>query len=117
MGRGQWSSCRRRGGLRHAGSTPAVLEKAVAGAFAKRYPSIKGLVSYFAVDFYLDKDVIRQHDLDMKDVEKTAIDALMATGVVERVYTHDELRSIGRTTDPFLDVVTKTRFSSRAAPT
>lgn len=93
---------------------PAVLEKAVAGAFAKRYPSIKGLVSYFAVDFYLDKDVIRQHDLDMKDVEKTAIDALMATGAVERVYTQDELRSIGRSTDPFLTLYQNAFFEPRS---
>ena len=80
---------------------PAVLEKAVAEAFAKTYPSVAGLVSYFATDFYFDEEVIRRHGLKRQDVERTAIAALLSTGVVERVYTHDELRSTGPSSDPF----------------
>jgi predicted AlkP superfamily pyrophosphatase or phosphodiesterase len=93
---------------------PAVLEKAVASAFEKRYPGVKGLVSYFNVDFYLDKDVISRYDLNMKDVEKTAIDALMATGAVERVYTQDELRSTGKSSDPFLILYQNAYFEPRS---
>jgi hypothetical protein len=81
---------------------PDVLEKAVAEAFAKKYPGAKGLISYFATDFYFDEEVIRQHDLSRKDVEATAIAALLSTGVVDRVYTHDDLRTARPSSDPFL---------------
>jgi predicted AlkP superfamily pyrophosphatase or phosphodiesterase len=81
---------------------PDVLQKAVAEAFAKKYPGAKGLISYFATDFYFDEEVIRQHHLSRKDVETTAIAALLSTGIVDRVYTHDDLRTIGPSSDPFL---------------
>lgn len=93
---------------------PAVFEKAVNDAFAKKYPGVTGLISYFAVDIYLDEDVIRQHNLSRKDVEKTAIAALMSTGVVERVYTHDDLRSTERSTDPFLPLFQNAFFEPRS---
>jgi predicted AlkP superfamily pyrophosphatase or phosphodiesterase len=93
---------------------PAVLQNAVAEAFAKAFPSAAGLVSYFATDFYFDEEVIRRHDLNRKDVENTAIAALMSTGVVERVYTHDDLRGTGTSTDPFLTLFRNAFYEPRS---
>ncbi|HKY22106.1 MAG TPA: alkaline phosphatase family protein [Vicinamibacterales bacterium] len=81
---------------------PVVLRTAVADAFAKHYPGVNGLISYFAGDFYLDVDTMRRHNLRRRDVERTAIEALLATGVVDKVYTHDDLRDTGSSSDPFL---------------
>lgn len=95
-------------------AAPAVLEKAVADAFAKKFPGVKDLVSYFATDFYLDEDVIRQHNLSRKEVEQTAIAALMNTGLVERVYTDDDLMSTASSSDPFLALFQNAFFQPRS---
>jgi predicted AlkP superfamily pyrophosphatase or phosphodiesterase len=79
---------------------PKVLQSAVQSALDKRYPGVKGLMSYFAIDAYLNREVVRQNKLDWKEVEKTAVDAMMATGLVEHVYTQDDLRSTAPNSDP-----------------
>ena len=71
-------------------------------------------MSYFATDIYLDEDAMRRHRLDRKDVEKTAIDALLATGAVERVYTHADLRSTAPSSDPFLELFRNAFFEPRS---
>ena len=81
---------------------PKVLQNAVSAAFGQRFPGVNDLVSYFAIDFYLNEESVRRNKLDWKDVEKTAIDALYATGLVEKVYTHDDLRSLAPSSDPNL---------------
>lgn len=93
---------------------PALLRTAVADAFARRYPTATNLISYFAVDFYLDVELMRQHGLNQREVEQTAIDALMATGLVEKVYTHDDLRSGSAASDPFLSLFRNAFFEPRA---
>jgi predicted AlkP superfamily pyrophosphatase or phosphodiesterase len=93
---------------------PAVLEKAVNDAFARKYHGVTDLISYFATDIYLDEDVIRRHRLNRKDVEETAIAALMGTGAVERVYTHDDLRSTAPSSDPFLPLYQNAFFEPRS---
>jgi len=93
---------------------PALLRTAVADAFARRYPTATNLISYFAVDFYLDVELMRQHGLNRREVEQTAIDALMATGLVDKVYTHDDLRSGGAASDPFLPLFRNAFFEPRA---
>jgi predicted AlkP superfamily pyrophosphatase or phosphodiesterase len=87
-------------GIQSRRVAPKVLQNAVQAALDKRYPGVKGLMSYFAIDAYLDKEVVRQHKLDWKEVEKTAADAMMASGLVEHVYTHDDLRSTAPASDP-----------------
>ncbi len=93
---------------------PAVLRTAVADAFAKRYPGAKDLISYFAVDFYLDIELMRRLNLNQREVEKTAIDALLATGLVDKVYTHDDLRSVAPSSDPFLTLFRNAFFEPRS---
>jgi predicted AlkP superfamily pyrophosphatase or phosphodiesterase len=93
---------------------PAVLLKAVTEAFASRYPGVAGLVSDFATDFYFDLEVIRRHDLNRKDIEDTARTALLSTGVVERVYTHDDLRTTEPSSDPFLTLFQNAFFEPRS---
>lgn len=92
----------------------ALLRTAVADAFARRYPTATNLISYFAVDFYLDVELMRQHGLNQREVEQTAIDALMATRLVDKVYTHDDLRSGGAASDPFLPLFRNAFFEPRA---
>ena len=93
--------------------SPSVLEKAVNDAFSKQYPGVSDLISYFATDIYLDEEVMRRHHLNRKDVERTAVSALMSTGVVERVYTHDDLRSTAATSDPFLPLYQNVFYEPR----
>jgi predicted AlkP superfamily pyrophosphatase or phosphodiesterase len=81
---------------------PKVLQNAVSAAFGQRYPGVKDLISFFAIDFYLNEESVRRNKLDWKDVEKTAIDAIYSTGLVEKVYTHDDLRSLAPSSDPNL---------------
>ena len=92
---------------------PAVLLKAVTDAFAERYPGVKDLVSYFSIDLYLNEEMIRRHGLSRKEVEETARAALLKTGAVERVYTHDDLRSTPTSPDPFLPLFQNAFFEPR----
>ena len=81
-------------GLDAQRAAPVTLTNAVKQEFEKRFPGIDGLVeSFSAPDFYLNEGLIRERKLNREDVEKTAIAALLGTGLVARVYTHDDLRS------------------------
>jgi arylsulfatase A-like enzyme len=81
----------RQQGIEARRASPAILRDAVQDAFTRHFPTVKGLIAYFATDIYLDEEVIRLNGLDRAVVERTAIDALMSTGLVEKVYTHDDL--------------------------
>ena len=78
-------------GIEARRASPAILRDAVQDAFNRRFPGVKGLIAYFATDIYLDEEVIQLNGLDRATVERTAIDALMSTGLVEKVYTHADL--------------------------
>ena len=70
------------------------LQSAVDAALKARFAGIDKLVAFYAPpDFYLNEDVIRDRNLSREEVEQTAIDALLATGLVAKVYTHDDLRT------------------------
>ena len=72
-------------------ASPKVLEDAVRKALALRFPGVDGLIAYFATDVYFDEEVMRANHLDRAAVEQTAIEALLSTGLVEKVYTHADL--------------------------
>jgi hypothetical protein len=94
---------------------PATLGIAVQQAFDARFPGAGTLVEYYsAPDFYLNADVLRRAHLNRQDVEKTAIAALMATGLVARVYTHDDLRSTASSADPFLRLFQNAFYEPRS---
>jgi predicted AlkP superfamily pyrophosphatase or phosphodiesterase len=94
--------------------TPKELENVLVSALAKRFPGVTGLVSYFATDVYLNEGVVRRNNLNWKEVEATAIGALLSTGVVDKVYTHDDLRSHARSDDPYLELFKKAFYAPRA---
>ena len=78
-------------GIEARRASPDILKNAVQEALDRRFPGVQGLMAYFATDIYFDEEVIRLNRLDRATVERTAIDALMATGLVEKVYTHSDL--------------------------
>ena len=80
-----------RQGIAARRASPKLLEDAVVKAFERHFPGVEGLIAYFATDIYLDEAVMRLNHLDRRTVEKTAIDALMSTGLVEKIYTHSDL--------------------------
>ena len=51
------------------------------------------LISHFATDIYLNEDAVRRNKLNWEEVEKTAVEAMLSTGFVERVYTREDLSS------------------------
>ena len=76
-------------------ATPATLLGAVSRAFQTQFPRIGALLVklYSPPDFYLDTDVIRDHQLSLDAVNATAIEALLGTGLVAKVYTREDLRT------------------------
>src|SRR3989304_5797492 len=74
-------------------------------------------MAYFGTDIpnvYLDEDVIRRHNLGRRDVEQTAIGALMSTGLVEHVYTQADLLSASNPADPYLKLFQNSFFQARS---
>jgi predicted AlkP superfamily pyrophosphatase or phosphodiesterase len=93
---------------------PKEIEAVLVAGLAKKYPGVTGLISYFATDVYLNEDAVRRHNLNWKEVEATAIAALLSTGVIDKVYTHDDLRSHARSDDPYLELFKKAFYAPRA---
>jgi hypothetical protein len=93
---------------------PQALENAVRQAFEKRFPGVRGLIAYFATDIYLDEEVMRVQRLDRAVVEQTAVDALMSTGLVEKVYTHADLMKTSDSQDPRLRLFQNAFFAPRS---
>jgi len=94
-------------------ASPDVLKNAVQEALDRRFPGIQGLIAYFATDFYFDEEVISQNRLDRGTVERTAIEALMATGLVEKVYTQSDLME-PYSTDPQVRLFQNAFFQPRS---
>jgi predicted AlkP superfamily pyrophosphatase or phosphodiesterase len=93
--------------------SPKVLESAVHQALDRRFPNAKGLIAYFSTDIYFDEGALRQYGLDREVVERVAIDALMSTGLVEKVYTQIDLMS-GVSADPYLELFQNSFYQPRS---
>jgi predicted AlkP superfamily pyrophosphatase or phosphodiesterase len=93
---------------------PKQIETVLVAALAKRYPGATDLISHFATDVYLNEESVRRRNLNWKEVEAAAIDALLSTGFVERVYTHDDLKNTARTTDPYLELFRNAFYAPRS---
>jgi predicted AlkP superfamily pyrophosphatase or phosphodiesterase len=104
----------RSAGIEARRASPNILENAVQHEFAQRFPGVSGLIAYFATDIYLDLEVIARHKLDRTAVERTAISALMSTGLVEKVYTHSDLMSVADSADPYLNLFKNAFFQPRS---
>jgi predicted AlkP superfamily pyrophosphatase or phosphodiesterase len=97
---------------------PADLRAAGMAALEKRFPGAQDLVAaYLAPDFYLNLESIARQGLHRFDVEKTLGDALMATGVVAKIYTAASFAGDppSAADDPYFDAVRRSYFPSRSA--
>ena len=70
---------------------PGVVRKAVEDALDAKYGNEKWIVSPGETAFYFNSDLIRRKNLDEREVERTAADAVRAVPHVFRVYTRDML--------------------------
>jgi predicted AlkP superfamily pyrophosphatase or phosphodiesterase len=95
--------------------TPAAIEAPVREALEKRFPGAKDLID--AVDvpsFYLDQEAIARHGLSLHAVQDVVREALLKTGVVERVYTPADLLGDPPRDDPDFAFVRNSFFESRS---
>ncbi len=80
---------------------PADLEASVRKALELRFPGVAGVIAEADVpNFYLDLEALASQGLKRADVESTIEAALLASGLVERVYTHARLLGDPPTDDP-----------------
>ncbi len=96
---------------------PVDLQAAGMAALEKRFPGGQDLVAaYLAPDFYLNLDSISRQGLRRPDVEQTLGDALMATGVVAKIYTASTFAGDppSLTDDPYFDAVRRSYFAPRS---
>jgi len=93
---------------------PKVLEDAVRMALLERYPAVPDLVADFdSPNFTLNIEAIRKHGLRQSEVERTAIQALLATGAVAKVYTHLDMLSDPPAGDPYFVLFQNSFFQPR----
>jgi len=96
-------------------ATPAVLVDAVQAALAARFGTAGGIVAAAdSPNFYLDLGVIRGRGLLRADVEATIEKALLATGLVQAVYTHARLLGIASDEEPFIRLFRNSFFQPRS---
>jgi hypothetical protein len=95
--------------------SPTVIREAVNRALAARFPRAGELVQAFDLPHvYLDLDRIAQQKLHRADVEKVVEDALMGTGIVERVYTSERLLGDPPSDDPDFVLFRNSFFEPRS---
>ena len=88
-------------GLDARRASPAVLRDAVSKALAAKFPQAGELVAlYDPPNVYLDLERIAQQHLHRSEVEKVVEQALLATGLVDRVYTAERLLGDPPADDP-----------------
>jgi predicted AlkP superfamily pyrophosphatase or phosphodiesterase len=87
----------------------------VTRALQARYGADNRLVARFmAPDFYLDLDELARRGLPRRDVEQAVEEALMGTGLVERVYTHERLMGDPPRDDPYFAPMRRSFFATRS---
>jgi arylsulfatase A-like enzyme len=95
---------------------PTLLAAAVDAALKERFPSASGLVATFdGPNVYLDLDALDRQHLRRVDVEDTVRKGLLASGVVDRVYTQAELMSEPPADDPEFVLFRNAFFQPRSA--
>jgi predicted AlkP superfamily pyrophosphatase or phosphodiesterase len=97
---------------------PDTLEKAVKDALAARFPGATDLIADADWDgpyVYLDLAAVHRRGLERSAVEKVVGDALVATGVVSRVYTHSQLLGPPPDDDPEFALFRNSFYEPRSA--
>jgi hypothetical protein len=94
---------------------PAEIETPVRQALEKRFPGAGNLIEAVDVpNFYLDQAAIARHGLSLRAVQDVVKEALLETGVVERVYTPAEILGDPPRNDPDFALVRNSFFESRS---
>jgi len=94
---------------------PEELSSAVQKALAARYPGKEKLfLDEDPMEYVLDKPSLVRQGLDVADVKATIRQALLDTGVVDAVYTAEELMGPPRPADPFFDRHQRAFFAPRS---
>ncbi|HEX9189285.1 MAG TPA: alkaline phosphatase family protein [Vicinamibacteria bacterium] len=94
---------------------PEALDTAVQKALAARYPGKeKFFVDPDPMEYVLDKASLVRQGLDVAEVEATIRQALLDTGVVDAVYTAEELMGPPRPDDPLFDLHQRAFFAPRS---
>jgi predicted AlkP superfamily pyrophosphatase or phosphodiesterase len=93
----------------------AELYQPVEKVLAARFPGAVGLVADpDPMEFVLDREAITRQGLRFEEVETTIREALLATGLVEAVYTQAQLVAAPPADDPFFDRHQRAFFASRS---
>lgn len=96
-------------------ASPALLRDAVTKALEARFPGAGPLVqAWDEPHVYLDLEKIAQQRLKRADVEKVVEDALLGTGLVERVYTATRLLGDAPADDPDFALFRNSFFEPRS---
>ncbi len=104
-----------RKGIEAKRGTADQIEQAVRAALQKRYPNAPDLVAdYDKPDFVLNLEALRRRGLSRSEVEQTAIQALLGTGMVAAVYTHADLLSDQPSADPYIGLFRNSFFQPRS---
>jgi predicted AlkP superfamily pyrophosphatase or phosphodiesterase len=93
---------------------PKVLRDAVTAALAARFPRKELVLSFDDPHVYLDQEAIARAGLKRAEVEGVVRDALLATGVVDRVYTAGELLGDPPADDPDFVLFRNSFFEPRS---
>jgi hypothetical protein len=91
------------------------LSRAVEEALAARFPGANGLIADpDPMEYVLDQAASERQGLKRDEVEETIRKALLATGLVEAVYTRTQLLGPRPKDDPFFDRHQRAFFASRS---
>jgi hypothetical protein len=94
---------------------PETIEKAVRQALLAKFPGATDLIAaYDEPNFYLDLEAVERRGLGREAVERVIEDALLGTGIVERVYTHARLLGDAAADDPDFSLFRAAFFESRS---
>jgi predicted AlkP superfamily pyrophosphatase or phosphodiesterase len=95
---------------------PDALQKPVMAALSKRFPAATGLVAAWdGPNVYFDLDALARQGVRRAEAEQAAIEGLMASGLVDRVYTHADLLGEAPAGDPDFWLFKNAFFQPRSA--
>jgi hypothetical protein len=84
-------------------------------ALAARLPGATGLITDpDPMEYVLDREAIARQGLKAEDVEGTIRKALLATGLIDAVYTQAQLVGPRPADDPFFDLHQRAFFATRS---
>jgi predicted AlkP superfamily pyrophosphatase or phosphodiesterase len=102
-------------GLPARRARPDDIRGPVARAFEARFGKDNGLIaSFMTPDFYLDRAAVERTGVGRREVEAVAEKALLDTGLVHRVYTHERILGPPPADDPYFPLVRRSFFAARS---